>query len=156
MADRQSLHRRFADAFHVGDAATPATDAQLDTTNAACDIALPASFRAFAKSVGDAYTPNILDAITERNLEHPDVQNFMPVTDIPDDTAAYWQAGMPGNVVAFASDCMGNLFVFPRELHDVAPDDAPVLFFDHDFSTVETVAVSFDAFLLWFLDNIQP
>ena len=80
----------------------------------------------------------------------------MPVTDIGTETSAYWQAGMPDNVVAFASDCMGNLFAFSRDLHDVAPDDAPVLFFDHDFMTVETVADSFDAFLSWFLDNIRP
>ena len=156
MADRNSLHQQFTDAFHAGDASTPATDAQLDAANAACRITLPTAFRAFAKSVGNVYTPNILDAITDRDLDHPDVQNFMLVTDIAAETSAYWQAGMPHNVVAFASDGMGNLFAFSRDVHDVVPDDAPVLFFDHDFMTVETVADSFDAFLSWFLDNIRP
>jgi hypothetical protein len=48
---------------------------------------------------------------------------------------------------------MGNMIGFRRQ-SDVT-DDAPVVFFDHDFVTVQDLAPSFDAFLLWYLDNLK-
>ncbi len=154
MTDRESLHSRFARTFHIGDDPQRATDTELDAIESALHTTLPVSYRAFATSHGTVYTPDILDAVAE--LDHPDVQNFASAPDVITDTKAYWGAGMPDNIVAFASDCMGNMFAFERGFRETRPDDLPVLFFDHDFVEVAPVAESFDALLMWFLDNALP
>jgi len=48
---------------------------------------------------------------------------------------------MPEELVAFATDCMGNLFCFPAESD--ASGEPPVFFFNHDDRTLDVIAPSF-------------
>ena len=113
---------------------------------------LPLAYREFMRRHGEAYTPDILDEIVDKNLEHPDVQNFDGPHETTKGTQAYWSGGMPDDFIGVASDCMGNMFGFARRTETL--DDAPVLFFDHEFVDVAEVAPSFDALLSWYLDNL--
>jgi hypothetical protein len=108
--------------------------------------------------IGDPPSPATdreIDRIgTELNTAIPAVyRRFMTQYGPVSATKAYWSAGMPSDVIGVASDCMGNLFGFRRQTGTI--DDAPVVFFDHDFVEVSEMADSFDEFLQWYLDNID-
>jgi len=60
---------------------------------------------------------------------------------------------MPDDIIGVASDCMGNMIGFRRQAE--TSDDAPVVFFDHDFVEVSELARSFDEFLSWYLDHLK-
>ena len=87
--------------------------------------------------------PNIelLNTIVDRQLDLRDVSDFLNPAEMISETEQWRDIGLPEELVAFASDCMGNLFCFP----DAAANDgkAPVFFFDHDDQSVETGAPSF-------------
>lgn len=88
--------------------------------------------------------PNIalLDAIVDRELDLRDVSDFLNPSDIVSVTDDWRDLGLPENLVAFATDCMGNLFCFPTA-NDGA-EAVSVFFFDHDDKTVDLVAHSFN------------
>lgn len=60
---------------------------------------------------------------------------------------------MPDDIIGVASDCMGNIIGFRRQTEP--SEDAPVVFFDHDFVEVYELAPSFDEFLTWYLDHLK-
>ena len=153
MGPRTTIHERFVTRFHFGEPPTPMTDAELDSVDAALDTRLPASFREFMTRFGAVHTPRILDEINDRGLDHPDVQEFLSAKEAIEGTKGYWSAGMPDHVIGVASDCMGNMIGFGRS-HE-RRDDAPVLFFDHDFVEVSEIAPSFDSFLDWYLGHLD-
>lgn len=153
MPDRDELQALFVARFHVGDQPVASTDQQVDSFGEELGTATPEAYRRFITRFGAVYTPHLLDAIVDAGLDHPDVQNFLSVEEAVAGTKAYWAAGMPEDVVGVASDCMGNLLGFRRQTSK--SDDAPVVFFDHDFVEVAAVADSFDAFLLWYVENIN-
>jgi len=153
MASRNHIHAEFVARFHIGDPPSPATDQQIDRIGTELNTTVPEVYRHFMTQYGPVYTPDILDAIDDRQLDHPDVQNFLSPDEAVSATKAYWSAGMPSDVIGVASDCMGNLFGFRRQTGTI--DDAPVVFFDHDFVEVSEMADSFDEFLQWYLDNID-
>jgi hypothetical protein len=86
-------------------------------------------------------------------MDHPDIQEFLKPKEAIQNTKLYWSAGMPENVIGIASDCMGNMIGFHRQA--TPSDDAPVVFFDHDFVKVRQLASSFDEFLSWYLDHLK-
>jgi len=105
---------------------------------------------------GSVYTPGILAAIVDLNLDHDDIQNIVTVTEAVEGTKAYWSAGMPDDIIGFGNDCMGNMVGFKRKPRSASrPDDLPVWFFDHDFVTVKKLAGSFDRLLDWYVRNIE-
>ena len=69
------------------------------------------------------------------------------MSEIAEASAAYQAAGIQHDFIGFATDCMGNMFLF-RTI-DCGPrrDDAAVWFFDHDLGSIEEVAPSFVAWL---------
>ncbi|TWT85211.1 SMI1 / KNR4 family protein [Posidoniimonas polymericola] len=152
MPDRDKLQAMFVARFHVGDPPVPATEQQVESLGVELSTAVPEAYLSFITRFGAVYTPHILDAIVDAALDYSDVQNFLTVEQAITDTKAYWAAGMPEDVIGIASDCMGNFFGFRRQ--GAKSDDAPVVFFDHDFVDVSTVADSFDAFLTWYVENI--
>jgi hypothetical protein len=117
----------------------------------------PASFVAFIASHGPVYTPEILDLVVDAQESGPsdfegwDVADFIALAEIPKTHAMYAKGGMDDSVVPFASDSSGNIFGFRRTTSDNRLDDAPVLFFDHDFCKVSIEADSFDGWLERFL-----
>lgn len=84
---------------------------------------------------------SLLEAINEDDLELSDVSEFLAPHEIVNSTEGWRACGLPAQFVAFASDCMGNLFCF--NAGDLAGRDV-VWLFDHDFDEAEEVAPSFD------------
>lgn len=108
---------------------------------------------------GGAYTPSLLSFICddpETNANDTedtfDIQNINPVDIAIGGTRAYWEGGMPSNLIGIANDCMGNLFCFERlPVNGLIQDDVPILLFDHDYVVVRRVSSSFTELLQWFL-----
>jgi hypothetical protein len=122
------------------------------------DSRLPLSLRDFLGSEGgDVYTPDTLEMIVDRDLNHPDIQNILSPEDLVAGTRAWWSAGMPDEIIGFGNDAGGNLFCFRRRpLSEQPLEDAAVWFFDHDFNTVKEIAPSFDLLLAWYLLQLHP
>lgn len=152
MRARSEIHDAFVARFHFGGRNIPFTDQQLNEVERLLDTILPASYRTFVRCHGVVHTPSILNGIVNSGLSHTDIQVFLEPTAVIDDTQLYWSGGMPDHVIGFASDCMGNMIGFHRQ-HSHS-DDAPVIFFDHDFVEVHQIATSFDEYLAWFLDHL--
>jgi hypothetical protein len=153
MRTRAEIHQEFVSRFHSGKRPKPVADAKLDAIEQALNTKLPAAYRQFMMRFGVVYTPSILDEVADERLGFPDIQEFIKPAHVIRDTKSYWAAGMPEDVIGFASDCMGNMIGFRRQT--VACDDAPVVFFDHDYVEVSEIAPSFDAYLGWYLDNLK-
>ena len=119
----------------------------------AASVTLPAAYKAFVSKYGTPSTTiELLDAIVAGKHAIADVQEFLEVEKLPELTAMYESGGMDPGFLGFASDCMGNMFLFRRA--DCVPgvEDAPVWFFDHDFVTVEEEAPSFVEWLARYLE----
>jgi len=86
-------------------------------------------------------TIELLGAIVDRQLDLRDVSDFLSPAEMASVTQDWRDLGLPEQLVAFATDSMGNLFCFPTEPD--ASGAAPVFFFDHDSRTVELIAPSF-------------
>jgi hypothetical protein len=153
MRPREDIHAEFVRRFHLGKAPVIVTDEQLDQIESELNTHLPFAYRQFITRHGVVHSQCVLSEICDKNLDHPDVQDFMTANEAIDDTKAYWSAGMPDDIIGFASDCMGNMIGFRRQ--NEPSDEAPVFFFDHDFVEVSLLANSFDQFLLWYLDNLE-
>jgi hypothetical protein len=152
MEPRTALQDRFVAKFHFGDLSEPVSEEALDTVEAELSTRLPEAYRRFMTRLGVVHTPDILRALTEEQIDHPDIQDFLAPQQIIAGTKGYWSAGMPSDVIGIASDCMGNMIGFRRLL---APaDDTAVVFFDHDFCIVRDLAPSFDDFLRWYLERL--
>jgi hypothetical protein len=152
---RREIHAGFVARFHVGDEEYPPTliaATQLDAVEAALETKLPTAYREFITRYGTVYTPIILERITEKSIDHPDIQDFLDPRGAIEGTQGYWSAGMPGDIIGIASDCMGNMIGFRRCA--VSVDDAPVVFFDHDYVEVHEIAPSFDKLLAWYVDHL--
>ena len=155
MRNRSTIQQQFVARFHSssGGPPRPQTDAELDFVEAALDTKLPVAYREFMTRFGTVHTPCVLDEISESGLDHPDVQDFLVTNEVVENTKGYWSAGMPDDVIGFASDCMGNMIGFRRSRE--RRDDASVVFFDHDYVEVSEIASSFDEFLDWYLANLN-
>jgi hypothetical protein len=90
-------------------------------------------------------TTGLLDAIANRELDQADVSEFLGPEDIVESTESWRDLGLSQELVAFATDCMGNLFCFPVDL-STSPQQ-PVFFWDHESKGVDAVASSFSAWL---------
>ena len=90
-------------------------------------------------------TIELLDAICDRELDLPSVGNFLGPKEIVEVTEDWRDLGMPEELVAFATDGMGNLFCFPTNSN--VSDDQPVFLWDHDSKEVESVASSFSGWI---------
>jgi hypothetical protein len=103
---------------------------------------LPADYRSAVLRFGlPSPTIALLDAIVDRELDLRDVSDFLNPEDMVTVTEGWRDLGLPEELVAFATDCMGNLFCFPTEAD--TSGGAPVFFFDHDNRAVEVIAPSF-------------
>lgn len=152
MDRRTALHDRFDAKFHFGDPPSPVSAEALGQLETDLKTKLPASYGAFMTHHGALFTPDILTAIADKQPDRVDVREFFQPKQAVDTTKSYWSAGMPRDFIGIAGDSMGNLIGFQRQSEP--SDDAPVLFFDHDFVQVSRLATSFDDFLSWYLDNL--
>jgi hypothetical protein len=153
MRSRTQIHQEFVDRFHFGERPALQTARQLDLIEEELRSKLPVAYRQFMTRYGAVHTPTILEMIADKNIDHPDIQEFLDPQEAITGTKGYWSAGMPDDIIGVASDCMGNMIGFRRQTE--ASDDAPVVFFDHDFVEVSELAPSFDELLTWYLDNLR-
>lgn len=102
----------------------------------------PEDYRSDVLNFGLPHTSMaLLDAIVDRDLDLFEVSTFLSPDEIESDTEAWRDIGLPDHLVAFATDCAGNLFCFSTNARGEAQDT--IFHFDHDFGTVERVADSF-------------
>ena len=92
----------------------------------------------------------LLDAIVDRKLDLRDVSEFLNPREIVSVTEDWRDLGLPEEFVAFATDCMGNLFCFCTAAK--AGGDLPVFYFNHDHRTVDLIAPSFTHWIGEFCD----
>jgi hypothetical protein len=153
MRTRTGIHDEFVSRFHAGTRPVPVAARQLDKIEEALNTRLPEAYRQFMMRHGAVYTPSILDEIADRKLAKPDIQEFLKPKQAIENTKMCWSGEMPTDIVGVASDGMGNLIGFRRQL--ASSDDSPVVFFDHEYVEVSEVFPSFDEFLAWYLDHLK-
>jgi len=90
-------------------------------------------------------TTELLDAICNRQLDLRDVSDFLSPDEIVEETSEWRDLGLPEELLAFAKDCMGNLFCFLSDTNEGGVRS--VFFWDHDSKEVDTVASSFSGWI---------
>ena len=120
----------------------PVMEDELDTSERRLNTRLPSDYRDAVLAFGLPRTiAALLSTICDRELELRDVGDFFSPQGMVERTEDWRDCGLPEELVAFASDCMGNLFCFPVDPNNSR--EQPVLFWDHDDKSFETVAPSF-------------
>lgn len=120
-------------------------------------VRLPTQYRdAIVRAGAPRPTIALLDSIVDNDLGLHDVSDFLSPAELVKMTFAARGAGMPQELIAFAIDCMGNMFCFDAvKLQTNASDQQAIWFFDHDFCTVEQEAPDFGAWIDRFCD-VEP
>lgn len=137
-----SLSRFIALWTHPDYASDPVSDGDLERAEGSLQTRLPTDYRNAILQLGlPRPTIELLDAIVDRELDLRDVSDFLSPAELVSVTDDWRDLGLPEELVAFATDCMGNLFCFPTEADDGG--EVSVFFFDHDEMTVEVIAPSF-------------
>lgn len=145
-----SLSRFIALWTHPGYTPEPVSEDELENAEVRLQARLPADYRNAVLQLGlPRPTIELLDAIVDRELDLRDVSQFLGPAEIVSVTGDWHDLGLPEELVAFATDCMGNLFCFPTEAHG---GEAPVFFFDHDERTVDVIAPSFTRWIEGFCE----
>lgn len=124
----------------------PVTEADIRIVEQRFDICLPNDYRQAVLRVGlPRPTIALLNAIVDRELDLRDLSEFFKPSEIVSVTDDWRDLGLPEDLVAFAADCMGNLFCFcnPKD----GEEAAPVFFFDHDNQTADVIAPSFNQWI---------
>lgn len=92
----------------------------------------------------------------ERELDFDSVGEFYSPVEIIEETNSWREIGMPERLVAFASDGCGNKFCFDADrLNNGSADGYAILFYDHDFGTVDQTAPSFSIWIERFC-HVEP
>ncbi|WP_186456927.1 SMI1/KNR4 family protein [Sphingomonas suaedae] len=127
---------------HPDYAPDPVSEGELERAEDRLNTRLPTDYRTAVLQAG-LPRPNIelLDAIVDRELDLRDVSEFLSPAELVSVTQDWRALGLPNDFIAFATDCMGNLFCFPIAAE--AGEPAPVIFFNHDDGTVDVIAPSF-------------
>lgn len=158
MGERDGLHVRFATRFAADGLDGPARlcdTVALDQAEEALDTLLPVAYRDFLATCGPLFVPALWEAVVCGELGAEPVREFFSPAEVTRDTRLYWSGGMPADFIGVASDGCGNMFGFRRiSRSGQRPEDAPVLFFDHDFVRVVEASGSFDGWLRWFLARV--
>ena len=141
-----SLSRFISLWTHPDYAPDAVTEGELDRVEGRLRTRLPADYRSAVLQFGlPRPTIKLLDAIVDRKLGLRDVSDFLGPAEMVTVTEDWRDLGLPEELVAFATDCMGNLFCFPTAASAVG--EVPVLFFDHDEGSVDVVAPSFSRWI---------
>jgi len=111
---------------------------------------LPADYRDAIVSIGlPRPTGALLHSVCEEQADFADVADFLSADEMISSTQAWREMGLREDMIAFASDCMGNLFAFVG-----APPNpsSAVWFFDHETGETTLVAPSFRDWIQRYLD----
>lgn len=127
---------------------------QIDAIEGQLRTCLPVDYRDSVVRWGlPRPTIALLDAIVDRALDLYDVSEFLDPAEIGAVTKQWRIFGLSDELVAFAKDCMGNLFCFPIDAQRA--QSAPVFVFDHDSGAVKIVSRSFAEWIAEFC-SIAP
>lgn len=111
---------------------------------------LPADYRDAIVSIGlPRPTGALLHSVCEEQADFADVADFLSADEMISSTQAWREMGLREDMIAFASDCMGNLFAFVSA--PLNPGSA-VWFFDHETGETALVAPSFRDWIQRYLD----
>jgi SMI1/KNR4 family protein SUKH-1 len=131
----------------------PESSESLQRIEKSLAVTLPKAYVDFMLSVGEVWTPDILDCIVDQEVEMPDIQNMLSFEQAERTTRAWQEITLPENMFAFATDCMGNMFCFDTNSCVAARcDDLPVFLCDHELGTTEVVADSFVTLLAKYVE----
>ncbi len=155
MADFAGAARTFAETWLWKSEPDEDVDGQLLSLEQKLGIHIPANYRKFVIDHGTPATKWLLESIVDGAHALPDIQEFIAIDSVLEVTAMYESGGMDEGHIAFASDCMGNLFLFRVADCTQPSDDAPVYFFDHDFCEIGKINESFGELLAQYLD-VEP
>jgi SMI1 / KNR4 family (SUKH-1) len=137
-----SLSRFIALWTHPNSATDAVSEKELQRAEASLRTLLPTDYRSAVLQFGlPRPSIELLDAIADRELDLSGVSDFLGPAEMVSVTQDWRDLGLAEELIAFATDCMGNLFCFPEA--DAADGGGPVFFFDHDSRTVDVVAPSF-------------
>jgi cell wall assembly regulator SMI1 len=120
----------------------PVSEQELRLAEQRLGVEFPSDYRNAVLQVGlPRPTIALLDAIVERELVLAPLGDFYAPNEIVEETLGWREIGMPEELVAIASDGMGNMFCFDSEgLKRGTADGQAVWFFDHDFDTTQVIA----------------
>lgn len=111
---------------------------------------LPADYREAVLGIGlPRPTGALLHSICEEEGDFADVAEFLSADEMISSTQAWREMGLPEGKIAFASDCMGNLFAFDSVAIN---QSSAVWFFNHDTGETALVAPSFNHWIQQYLD----
>lgn len=111
---------------------------------------LPADYREAVIEIGlPRPTIALLHSVCEEEADFADVADFLTADEMISSTEAWRKMGLPQGKIAFASDCMGNLFAFDSNTLD---QSSGVWFFDHETGETALVAPSFKGWIQQYLD----
>ena len=155
---RAQIHEQFVSEFHDGSSVATVTASDLATVERELSIVLPESYRSFILTHGTVRASSLLDLVVDLDAELWAISDFIAPAEIVSDSRLYWSGGMSDQLVGFAGDDMGNMFCLRRSsVSSSRPDDAPVLFFDHEFCDHNRqLADSFDSWLFSYLKLKRP
>lgn len=124
--------------------------ADLDRAEARLGAKLPGDYRDAVLRVGlPRPTGALLHSICEQDSDFADVSEFLAADEIVSSTQDWREMGLSDGNIAFASDCLGNLFVFDCA---VTNRGSAVWFLNHDSGETSQVAASFGQWLQQYLD----
>ncbi|HLO53630.1 MAG TPA: SMI1/KNR4 family protein [Saprospiraceae bacterium] len=146
MEHLKTFFNRFNDNSKISPS-KPFTLKEFDSLEERFKIEFPKSFKYFALTYGNIWTPNILDLIDEKEIEISDVQEFWNAEKIIFVKENEWTSKIEENLIPFASDCMGNIFCFAVKDLISRKEDCNVYFYDHDFDTIENLSLNFDEWI---------
>lgn len=90
----------------------------------------------------------LLDEIVDQRLDLRDISEVLNIGEIHETMSGWREAGMPKEMIPFASDSMGNIFAFDaRDSLGGRRPDCPIYFWDHDFDEVSLEASGFDEWI---------
>jgi hypothetical protein len=137
-----SLERFIALWMHPHYPPKPVSDEGLRAVEARFGFEFPDDYRAAVLRFG-LVSPTIalLDTIVDRELDMPALSDSLHPKEMTETSEAWREMGLPDDMVAFATDCSGNLFCFSTEA------GPPVFYFDHDYGTTDMISPSFTSWI---------
>ncbi|MFW2545315.1 SMI1/KNR4 family protein [Primorskyibacter sp. 2E107] len=84
------------------------------------------------------------------------MSHFNEPPEIITETEDWWPIGLPQNLIALASDAMGNKFCFSSGDMKTRHETAPVWFWVHDFNETTKLGDSFSEWLELYVDLGKP
>lgn len=133
----------FSFRFNKNDKSKTASQEEILKLESLLKIRIPDDYKIFLANYGDLWTPSVLDILVDNDIDMPDIQQFWSVDEIIDDKLAGYTKQIAEDMVAFASDCMGNFYSFLSKDIKRQQLGAPIYYFDLEFDKMHLFANSF-------------